>query len=194
MTYFLDVILPIPLQKAFTYHITEAEAQFLKTGMRVAVPFGKSKIYTALAYKLHNSPPTAYEPKTIHQILDETPVVTETQLNHWEWIAKYYMCSLGEVMRAAMPNAFILESETIILKNESAEVNDIALKDDEFLIYEALQYQSSLKIQDVVSILDKKRVLPVIKGMVEKGILHLQEELYAKYQPKLVRQAKFHPD
>ena len=194
MTYFLDVILPIPLQKAFTYHITEAEAQFLKTGMRVAVPFGKSKIYTALAYKLHNSPPTAYEPKTIHQILDETPVVTETQLNHWEWIAKYYMCSLGEVMRAAMPNAFILESETIILKNESAEVNDIALKDDEFLIYEALQYQSSLKIQDVVSILDKKRVLPVIKGMVEKGILHLQEELYEKYQPKLVRYVKLHSD
>jgi primosomal protein N' (replication factor Y) len=143
---------------------------------------------------VHNSPPTAYEPKTIHQILDETPVVTETQLNHWEWIANYYMCSLGEVMRAAMPNAFILESETIILKNESVEVNDMALKDDEFLIYEALQYQSSLKIQDVVSILDKKRVLPVIKGMVEKGILHLQEELYEKYQPKLVRYVKLHSD
>ena len=143
MTYFLDVILPIPLQKAFTYHITKAEAQFLKTGMRVSVPFGKSKIYTALAYKVHNSPPMAYEPKTIHQILDEIPVVTQKQLNHWEWIAKYYMCSLGEVMRAAMPNAFILESETIILKNEAAEVKDTSLKDDEFLIYEALQYQSS---------------------------------------------------
>lgn len=194
MTYFLDVILPIPLQKAFTYHITKAEAQFLKTGMRVSVPFGKSKIYTALAYKVHNSPPMAYEPKTIHQILDEIPVVTQKQLNHWEWIAKYYMCSLGEVMRAAMPNAFILESETIILKNEAAEVKDTSLKDDEFLIYEALQYQSSLKIQDVVSILDKKRVLPVIKGMVEKGILHLHEELYEKYQPKLVRYVKLHSD
>lgn len=194
MTYFLDVILPIPLQKAFTYHITKAEAQFLKTGMRVSVPFGKSKIYTALAYKVHNSPPMAYEPKTIHQILDEIPVVTQKQLNHWEWIAKYYMCSLGEVMRAAMPNAFILESETIILKNEAAEVKDTNLKDDEFLIYEALQYQSSLKIQDVVSILDKKRVLPVIKGMVEKGILHLHEELYEKYQPKLVRYVKLHSD
>ncbi|NRB83538.1 MAG: primosomal protein N' [Winogradskyella sp.] len=194
MTYFLDVILPIPLQKAFTYHITKAEAQFLKTGMRVSVPFGKSKIYTALAYKVHNSPPMAYEPKTIHQILDEIPVVTQKQLNHWEWIAKYYMCSLGEVMRAAMPNAFILESETIILKNEAAEVKDTSLKDDEFLIYEALQYQSALKIQDVVSILDKKRVLPVIKGMVEKGILHLHEELYEKYQPKLVRYVKLHSD
>ncbi len=66
--FFIDVILPIPLQKAFTYHITKAEAEFLKPGIRVAVPFGKSKIYTALAYKIHNNPPTAYEAKTIHQI------------------------------------------------------------------------------------------------------------------------------
>ncbi|WP_296381739.1 primosomal protein N' [Winogradskyella sp.] len=192
MTYFIDVILPIPLQKAFTYHITEAEAKFLKPGIRVAVPFGKSKIYTALTYKIHNNPPTAYEAKTIHQILDKKPVVTETQLQHWEWIAKYYMCSLGEVMRAAMPNAFLLESETIISKNEKTKINDSELKDDEFLIYEALQHQSSLKIQDVVSILDKKRVLPVINGLVEKGVLYLQEELYEKYTPKLVRYVKLH--
>ncbi|WP_282043232.1 replication restart helicase PriA [Winogradskyella flava] len=192
MTYFLDVILPIPLQKAFTYHITAAEAQFLKLGMRVAVPFGKSKIYTALAYNIHNTAPTSYEAKTIHQILDDRPVVSEIQLKHWEWIANYYMCSLGEVMRAAMPNAFILESETIISKNEQIEIKDSELKDDEFLIYEALNYQSSLKIQDVVSILDKKRVLPVIKNLVEKGVLHLQEELYEKYQPKLVRYVKLH--
>jgi primosomal protein N' (replication factor Y) len=189
---FIDVILPIPLQKAFTYHITEAEAKFLKPGIRVAVPFGKSKIYTALAYKIHDNPPTAYEPKTIHQILDEKPVVTEMQMKHWEWIASYYLCSLGEVTRAAMPNAFILESETIISKNEKIEVKDSELKDDEFLIYEALHHQSSLKIQDVVSILDKKRVLPVINGLVEKGVLHLQEELYEKYQPKLVRYVKLH--
>ena len=192
MTYFLDVILPIPLQKAFTYHITEAEAQFLKTGMRVAVPFGKSKIYTALAYKIHNNEPTAYEAKTIHQILDEAPVVAELQLKHWEWIAKYYMCSLGEVMRAAMPNAFIIESETILVKNENAEISEADLKDDEFLIYEALQYQSSLKIEDVVSILDKKRILPVVNRLVEKGVLQLQEELYEKYKPKLVRYVKLH--
>ncbi|WP_299130671.1 primosomal protein N' [uncultured Winogradskyella sp.] len=190
--YFLDVILPIPLQRAFTYHITKAEAKFLKPGMRVAVPFGKSKIYTALAYKIHNNPPTAYEPKTIHQILDESPIVKDLQLKHWEWIASYYMCSLGEVMRAAMPNAFILESETIISKNEKVDIKDSELKDDEFLIYEALHHQSSLKIQDVISILDKKRVFPVINGLVEKGILHLQEELYEKYQPKLVRYVKLH--
>ncbi|WP_179345830.1 replication restart helicase PriA [Winogradskyella ursingii] len=189
---FIDVILPIPLQKAFTYHITEAEADFLKVGMRVAVPFGKNKIYTALLYKIHQNPPTAYEAKTIHQILDETPIITEKQLKHWEWIADYYMCSLGEVMRASMPNAFILESETVISRNEKVKIKDTELKDDEFLIYEALQHQTSLKVQDVMAILDQKRVLPTINRLVEKGILNLQEELYEKYQPKLVRYVKLH--
>lgn len=184
--------MPIPLQKAFTYHITDAEVDFLKPGMRVAVPFGKSKIYTALVYKIHKNPPTAYEPKTIHQILDEVPLVTEIQLKHWEWIAKYYMCSLGEVMRAAMPNAFILESETIISRNESVDVSDAELKDDEFLIVEALRHQSSLKVDDVISILDRKRVFPIINGLVEKGILQLQEEIYQKYTPKLVRYVRLH--
>ncbi|WP_299117844.1 primosomal protein N' [uncultured Winogradskyella sp.] len=194
MTDFVDVILPIPLQKAFTYHITEAEAGFLKPGMRVAVPFGKSKIYTALVYKIHNNPPTAYDAKTIHQILDEKPLVTNTQLEHWQWISSYYMCSLGEVMRAAMPNAFILESETIISKVEDTEVKDSELKDDEFLIYEALMHQSSLKIQDIVSILDRKRVLPIINTLVERGVVQLQEEIYQKYTPKLIRYVRLHPN
>ncbi|WP_340154708.1 primosomal protein N' [uncultured Winogradskyella sp.] len=192
MLHFIDVILPIPLQKAFTYHITEAESQFLKPGMRVAVPFGKSKIYTALVYTIHQNPPTAYDAKTIHQILDDSPVITKNQLKHWEWIANYYMCSIGEVLRAAMPNAFLLESETVISKNEKVTINESELKDEEFLIYEALQRQSSLKISDVVSILDKKRVLPIINGLVEKGVLNLQEELYEKYTPKLVRYVKLH--
>jgi primosomal protein N' (replication factor Y) len=192
MHHFIDVILPIPLQKAFTYHITKAESEFLEAGMRVAVPFGKNKIYTALVYKIHQNPPIAYEAKTIHQILDEKPIVTDLQLKHWEWIADYYMCSVGEVMRAAMPNAFILESETIITINEKVTIQDSDLKDEEFLVYEALQHQSSLKISDVVSILDKKTVLPIINGLVEKGAINLQEELYEKYQPKLVRYVKLH--
>lgn len=191
-SHFIDVILPIPLQKAFTYHITEAESQFLSSGMRVAVPFGKSKIYTALVYKIHNAPPVAYEAKTIHQILDEKPLVTTMQIKHWEWISNYYMCSLGEVMRAAMPNAFIIESETIISKVHTNELEDSELKDEEFLILEALQHHSSLKIQEVVSILDKKRVLPIINGLVEKGVVHLQEEIYEKYTPKMVRYVRLH--
>ncbi|MGG5487149.1 replication restart helicase PriA [Gaetbulibacter sp. PBL-D1] len=192
MPNFIDVILPIPLEKLFTYSITEAEANFLKSGMRVSVPFGKSKIYTAIVYSVHNTAPVVYEAKDIHQILDETPVVTQTQLQHWHWISRYYMCSVGEVMRAALPSAFLLESETIITKNKDRIVNDEDLKDDEFLVYEALHHQSSLKIQDLMSILDKKNVLPVIKRLLEKNAITVEEEIYEKYKPKLVRYVKLH--
>ena len=190
MNYFINVILPIPLEKSFTYAITQAEAGFLKPGMRVSVPFGKSKIYTALVLTIHEQAPLAYEAKEIHQILDETPIVTTIQLQHWQWIAKYYMCTLGDVMRAALPNAFILESETVINKNEKTMINDESLKDDEFIIYEALHHQSSLKIQDLMAILDKKNVLPVIKRLLEKEVISVKEEIYEKYKPKLVRYVK----
>ncbi|HEX9825831.1 MAG TPA: primosomal protein N' [Flavobacteriaceae bacterium] len=190
MAHFIDVILPIPLEKLFTYQVTEAEADFLQMGTRVSVPFGKSKIYTALVYRKHNNPPQIYEAKDIHQILDETPIVTEIQLKHWQWISKYYMCTMGEVMRAALPSAFILESETIITRNQEVILNDESLKDDEFLVCEALHHQSSLKIQDLMNILDKKNVLPVIKRLIDKQAISVQEEIYEKYRPKLVRYVK----
>ncbi|MFV0565878.1 MAG: primosomal protein N' [Flavobacteriaceae bacterium] len=191
---FIDVIIPAPLQKQFTYSVTQAESEFLKIGMRVSVPFGKSKIYTGIVYKIHTQPPIAYEAKDIHQILDETPIVTPKQLQLWEWIAKYYMCTLGDVMRAALPNAFILESETMVTANKTKEVDDSLFQDDEFLVFEALQFQSSLKIHDVANILGKKNVLPVINRLIEKDIISLEEEVYEKYKPKLVRYVRLHPN
>ncbi|MEO6348566.1 MAG: primosomal protein N', partial [Aquaticitalea sp.] len=190
MQYFIDVILPIPLEKSFTYSITKAESDFLKIGMRVAVPFGKTKIYTAIVHKIHSQGPLIYEAKDIHQILDETPLVTLKQLKHWEWISNYYMCTLGEVMRAALPSAFVLESETVISKNNEKILDDQDLKDDEFLVYEALHHQTSLKIQDIMGILDQKNVLPVIKRLLERDAINVQEEVYEKYKPKLVRFVK----
>ncbi|MDX1278903.1 primosomal protein N' [Oceanihabitans sediminis] len=191
---YIDVILPLPLQKLFTYSITEAEASFLRVGMRVAVPFGKSKIYTGLVHRIHTSKPLVYEAKDIHQILDEEPIINAQQLAFWEWISSYYMCTLGDVMRAALPSAFLLESETIISKNNQKEILDEELLDDEFLVYEALQHQSSLKIQDLMNILDRKNVLPVIKRLLEKEAIHLQEEIYEKYKPKWVRYVRLHPN
>ena len=190
MTHFVDVILPIPLEKHFTYAITEAESKFLKSGMRISVPFGKSKIYTALVFQTHKNPPLIYDAKDIHQILDDKPIVTNKQIQLWQWIATYYMCSLGEVMRAALPSAFLLESETIITKQPETLVNDEELKDDEFLIYEALHHQSSLTVQDITAIVDKKTVLPLVKRLLEKEVISVQEEIYEKYKPKLVRYVK----
>ncbi len=158
--------------------------------MRVSVPFGKSKIYTALVYGVHQNEPPTYETKSIDQILDETPIITVPQLKHWEWIANYYMCTLGEVMRAALPSAFLLESETIITRTSKVPEDDTALTDEEFMVHEALTNQSSLHINDIRSLLDKRNVVKVIQNLLEKGLITVQEEVFEQYKPKLKRYLK----
>ncbi|WP_211354910.1 replication restart helicase PriA [Tenacibaculum adriaticum] len=190
--HFIDVILPIPLQKTFTYSVTEQEANFLQKGMRVAVEFGRSKIYTALVFNIHQTAPELYEAKDIHQILDEKPIVNEQQLKHWQWIANYYMCSLGDVYRASLPSAFLLESETVIYKNEAFQ-DESVLTDNEFLIFEALHHQSQLTVHQVSDILGKKKVLPIINELIHKSAIYIKEEIYETYKPKLVKYVRLHP-
>jgi primosomal protein N' (replication factor Y) (superfamily II helicase) len=192
MLYFIEVVLPLAVSKTFTYQVSEAEFNYIHLGMRVAVPFGKTKIYTALVVDKNNIPPQLYQAKEIHQILDEQPVVNLFQIAHWKWIASYYMCSLGEVYRSALPSGYILESETIISAKENHEVASEDLKDDEYLILEALKTQSSITIQEVIKILGKKTVFPIINKLLAKGALVLQEEISEQYKPKLVRYVKLH--
>ncbi|AOW18979.1 primosomal protein N' [Polaribacter vadi] len=184
-------MLPIPIQKTFTYSVTNEEANFLNEGMRVAVSFGKTKMFTGLVFKIHENAPTLYEAKEIHQILDEQPLVNNLQLKHWQWISTYYMCSLGDVFRAALPSAFLLESETIVYKNEAFNNEDI-LEDDEFLIFEALQHQSQLTIHQVVDILGKKKVMPTVNELIKKSAIYIKEQIYEQYKPKLVKYVRLH--
>ena len=190
--YFVEVILPLSLAKTFTYKVTEVEFHFVKNGMRVVVPFGKSKMYTALTIDKHQNEPSLYEAKEIDQILDENPIVTNFQIAHWQWIASYYMCAIGDVYRGAMPSALLLESETVISQKQFATVDENLLSDEEFLIYQALQQQSSLRIQDITAILNKKTIFPVIQKLIDKNVLVLHEEVQELYKPKLVRYIRLH--
>lgn len=185
MSYFVDVILPIPLRKLFTYGVNQDEAHFLKSGMRVAVSFGKSKVYTALVFQVHTNQPT-YQTKDIEYILDETPVVNQLQLQHWQWISEFYMCSLGEVFKMAMPSSFLLESETIIEKTyKELKINE--LTDDELLVYEALNFKTALTGNEVAKIVGNKKALKVLKGLVDKNAIKISEKIFEKYVPKLVK-------
>ena len=192
--FFIDVILPLSLERNFTYAITKAEVDFIKRGVRVAVPFGKNKVYTGIVYNIHNNAPTAYDAKSIHSILDEFPVVNQYQFKLWEWMSGYYLCSMGEIMRAAMPNAFLLESETIISLNPSVEFEVNSLKDDEYLVFEALQQQSSLKVDEINAIIDRKNSFPVLKRLLDHKVIALEQELSEKYKPKLIRCVRLHPN
>ena len=102
-TLFAEVILPIALPKTFTYRIPYDMNELVCTGKRVSVQFGKKKIYSALVHHVHKQVPQGYQAKYIHAVIDDEPVVNATQIKFWEWIADYYMCSLGEVMNAALP-------------------------------------------------------------------------------------------
>lgn len=184
MPNFVEVILPIAVERFFSYRINAQEANVLTPGMRVAVNFGKSKIYTAIVYRLHQEEISSYEVKDIEFIIDDFPIVTPTQLKFWSWIGSYYMCSVGQVMKAALPKSLLLESETIILLNEDAAVDPATLSDDAFLVLEALENVKSLKIQDIIAILDRKTVLPLIKKLIDNGLIILQEEVYNTYKPK----------
>jgi primosomal protein N' (replication factor Y) len=173
----------------FTYEVNEDEAKFLKLGMRVAVPFGKSKIVTALVHSVHTIAPERYEAKEIHQILDEEPIIQKKQLAHWQWIATYYMCALGEVMKAALPGAFLLASETLISKSKTA-LNTNDLSDDEFLIYEALENHSELRIQELMNLVQQKNIFGLLRKMLSKNAIQLREEIFEQYKPKQIRYIK----
>jgi len=189
VSHFVNVILPIPLQKLFTYKITQGEADILQQGMRVVVPFGKTKLYTAIVANCHQKEPEGYEAKEVYQILDTSPIITKKQFKHWQWLGNYYMCTLGEVLRAALPSALLLESETLIVRNPSFE-DESTLSDDAFLIFEALAHQKELKIKDVSAILQRKQVMGKIQEMLKKGLIELKEALYEQYKPKYEKYLK----
>ncbi|HET8885081.1 MAG TPA: primosomal protein N' [Salinimicrobium sp.] len=192
MNKFINVILPLPLEKEFTYSVTDIEAESLQPGMRVAVPFGKSKIYTGIVTAIHEKAPVIYQAKPIDQVLDSFPIVTENQLKFWKWIADYYMCTTGEVLKSALPGAFLLESETFIRLKNIPEDTDILL-DDEFLILEALQQQSTLSIAEIINILNKKHILPTIQRLVSKNVVEILQEVNEQFKPKVIRYVRIHP-
>ena len=187
MDYFIDVIVPLAVANTFTYSATEAEFDFLQVGMRVAVPFGKRAVYTGIVAVKHHNKPAVYEAKELLAVIDEHPLVTEKQLEFWQWIAQYYMCTLGDVYKAALPSALLLESETILTLNQSKTVDLSLLTDDEYLVYDAFEKQSILRFDEVRQILNKKNVFGVIDDLLKKEIIFLNEHLNETYKPKLVK-------
>ena len=188
MLYYADVILPLALDRPYTYAVEKQDFLFLKPGFRVAVSFGKSKVYTGVVIKLHNLQPQRYTPKFIEFILEDSPSISKRQLELWQWISEYYHCKLGEVMRAAFPATFLLESETVIVKKEF-EDDKSTITDEEYLVYEALE-SKSLTINEIIEIIGRKNVLGLIHNMFTKGYIDLHQKIAEKYKPKKIRFAR----
>ena len=186
MNYYADVILPLPIQGTFTYQLTIEQSKLLGVGHRVAVSFGKRKIYTGVIKQIHNQKPDFSKVKPIEFSYDKKAFVTELQIKFWSWISKYYFTPIGDVLKAAIPSTFLLESETIIIKKEADNEALEKLTEEEFLIYEALDFKN-LKINEVSEIIDKKSTYSIIQGMIKKNLVELNFEINETYKPKLVR-------
>jgi len=182
-TLFADILLPLPIKGTFTYRIPFELNEFVKVGQRVAVQFGRKKIYSGLIKNLHSIVPE-YTPKYILHLLDEEPVVNSIQFKFWQWISNYYLSAEGDVMNAALPSAFKLASESKVLLAPGF-VPDIDILDEhEYKLTEALISKKSLAVGEISNILGFPNVLPLLKKMIDKNYLLMEEELKGGYKPK----------
>jgi primosomal protein N' (replication factor Y) (superfamily II helicase) len=184
-TFFVEVILPLSISKTYTYRVPNDLNSRVEVGRRVIVQFGKSRIYTAIISSITEVPPSLYEAKYLIDVLDDEPIVNQSQLHLWQWISEYYMCYLGEVMQAALPAALKLASETKIVLLKNSVCDKTLLNDKEYLIIDALEIQPELKVSDVANLLGQKTVFPILKGLFEKGVIHISEEIVERYKPRL---------
>jgi primosomal protein N' (replication factor Y) len=186
-TYFVDVILPLSVPNLYTYRVPFEWTDSIAIGKRVVVQFGKGKLYSALVRRIHEIPPKQYVAKYIDSILDDHPIVNQKQFELWEWMCSYYMCNIGDVMVAALPGGLRLSSETKVVLNHAykEQVLKKELSDKEFLILDALEIRQVLTLNDVSDIIEQKIVYPIIKSLIEKGVVLIQEELKEKFKPKI---------
>lgn len=187
-TYFADVIIPLGVPNKYTYRVPAELSQEIRTGMRVLVQFGKTRIYTGIVYKVHHTAPKDYEAKYIDAILDEEPVVTEQQLNFWDWIAFYYCANPGDVMNAALPSGLKLSSTSHIQLNPDfnfEETEHHFFTDREHTILEALHATPNLSFEHLSEMLQLKSVQPIVNNLLKKNAVVVYEDVKDKYKPKL---------
>ena len=190
-SYYAEVILPLAIGKPYTYAVPEELVDRLQIGMRVEVQFGKSKLYTGLVMELHQRAPEQQYPKPLLSVIDDEPIVGEAQFKLWRWMSSYYICSLGEVMNAALPANFKLSSETRVTLGPLYHQDPDLLGEKEYLVAEALSLQEELSIKDLQDILGQKTVYPIIRRLLDKRVVYLKEEIKEKYRPRVIKCVRF---
>lgn len=182
-TYFVDVILPLHIHGTYTYRVPQEYNDCIRVGQRVVVQFGPRRLYSAVVRRIHQEVP-GYTVKYILSILDSTPIVTEQQFCFWEWIARYYMCYVGDVMSIALPSAFRLASESAVSIHPdfSGELSD--LTDNEMKIVQMLADHPVMTVDDISRAIGLQKMMPILSTMIERDIIVMEEELHDRYTPR----------
>lgn len=183
---YVEVLLPLPLYSTFTYSVAEDMRHEVETGSRVLVQFGRKKYYTGIVVAIHSVKPD-YKVKPVMAIMDKKPVVRYPQLKFWNWIADYYLCSPGEVFKAAIPTGLKPESETYLTVNpdyEPDQEDPFRPNERQTMVLMMFQEAKRLKIADIESRTGIKNVAALINPLIQKNIIEIDERLAEKYRPK----------
>ncbi|UII30137.1 primosomal protein N' [Fulvivirga ulvae] len=194
-TWFVDVILPVPIPKMFTYRVPHDMDELVQTGCRVIVQFGSRKILTGVIGRIHETPPEKYEAKYILEVLDDEPVINEIQIVLFQWIADYYMCTLGEVLNIALPTGLKLSSESKVQLHPHFDYyeSDLEFSDKETIVLETLIKNDSLSYGEISKLLNQKSIYTIIKSLVYKETIIIFEEVKEKYRPKKESRIRLRP-
>ncbi|MCQ2283507.1 MAG: primosomal protein N' [Bacteroidales bacterium] len=183
-TFFVDVLLPLPLPGLFTYRVPHDLAAEVSFGMRVIVPFGRSRLYAALVIKVHQQAPQQVNTKYVLDVVDDRPIISECQYRLWQWIADYYMCTIGEVMAVSLPSALKLASETKVKLHPEFSGDISILNEYEMAIVETLAHRDTLTVDEVCKIVHIQKIIPIIKSLVDKKVVITDEEIRNPYKAK----------
>ena len=182
---YAEVILPLPLFGTFTYSIPTTLEGKAAVGHRVIVPFGRKKYYTGIIESITPMAPEGFEVKDISSVLDPWPVVKHPQLKLWEWIAEYYLCTAGDVYKAAVPAGLKVESETFIeLNPDYEEMPDARMTDREAIIMQSLDHNGKMTPAEISKKTGLNSIESTISSMVERRMLIIAEKLIERYRPK----------
>ena len=190
---FADVIVPLPLANSYTYLLpTDMEGQ-VQVGSRVIVPFGQKRFYTAIVIRQHNNPPEGdYTIKTITEVLDSHPIVTAEQLKFWQWVADYYLCTLGDVYKAALPSGMKLESETLVEINPDFFPTEEKFTPNEEKTILLLGNKKECTVASIEKETGIKNALPIINALLSKEAIFVKEEVKRTYKPKTEMRIRLH--
>ena len=193
-TLFAELLLPVPIPKLFTYQVPFELNDKVMRGQRAIVQFGDRRILTGIIASLHENPPTEYEAKYLLELLDDEPILHDQQLIFYKWIAEYYLCTPGEVLKAALPSGLNLSSESMVQLHPSFDWESTLFKfseKEETLLKQLAA--GSMSYSEISTALGIKHLYGILKSLSSKEAIILFEEVKEKYKPKTEKRIRLTP-
>ncbi len=192
-TVYVEVILPLHVDGYYTYEVPEELIEKVKAGKRVVIPLGERRFYTGIIAEVHTRKPSHPKIKSILDVIDESPVLTEKLLQFWEWVKSYYMCFPGDIMQAAVPQTQRVSSETKVVLNKKFDFSESKLNEKELALTNALSNGNALTFNDISKLIEVKNPHKIIKSLLDRSIITSEEELKKGFQVKKEKKVRLNP-